>query len=115
MINCKRGDVLLLIYPHSDLTTYSKRPALLVQADRLDTGLDQKVVAEITSKMHRTGPTRVRFLKNSAAGRQMGLLMDSVVVTDNLATVKDRAIEKVIGSCPTMAAVDSALRTTLAL
>lgn len=101
MIDCKRGDVLLLIFPHSDLRTYSKRPALLVQADHLSTGLNQKVVALITSNLQRTGPTRVHFLKDSRAGRQMGLLMDSVVVTDNLATVKERAIARVLGTART--------------
>ena len=114
-MNCKRGDVLLLIFPDSNLKTYKKRPALLVQADVLQTGLNQRIVALITSNVSRTGPTRIHFVKQTHAGRQMGLLADSIVVTDNLATVSDRAIDKKIGSCPNMGSVDQALRTTLAL
>lgn len=35
----KRGDVVLVLYPNSDLRTAKKRPALVVQADNLETGL----------------------------------------------------------------------------
>lgn len=45
----------------------------------------------------------------------MGLRSDSVVVTDNLATVLDREIEKTIGHCPAMPMVDAALKQTLGL
>ncbi len=45
----------------------------------------------------------------------MGLLMDSVIVTDNLATVQEREIDKVIGQCPVMPQVAAALKTTLGL
>ena len=45
----------------------------------------------------------------------MGLITDSVVVADNLATVLDREIDKVIGHCPVMLKVNDALRKTLAL
>ena len=44
----------------------------------------------------------------------LGLLADSVVMTDNLATVSESAIDRVIGSLP-MSAVDAALRHTLGL
>ena len=50
----------------------------------------------------------------SSAGKQSGLLTDSVVMTDNLATVIEAAIQRVIGTLP-MAGVDSALRHTLNL
>ena len=59
----KRGDVVLVYNPHSDLTTYKKRPALIVQADDIQTGLAQKLVAMITSNLTRIGETRVTVLK----------------------------------------------------
>jgi mRNA interferase MazF len=114
-MTCKRGDVILVRFPNSDLRTYKKRPALVVQADGLHTGLRQRIVALITSNLSRTGQTRVVVDKDTDLGRQMGLIMDSVVVTDNLATVLDREMDKVIGSCTEMETVDAALRTTLAL
>jgi len=102
-------------YPNSDMVTYKKRPALVVQADDVDTGISQSVVALLTTNLQRTGPTRVRFDKTSAEGRAMGLFSDSVVVTDNLATILHREIDKVIGTCPRIEEVDEALRRTLAL
>lgn len=45
----------------------------------------------------------------------MGLHTDSVIMTDNLATVLDSEVDRAIGSCPDMAPVDAALRHTLGL
>lgn len=113
--NPKRGDIILVLFPHSDLRTAKTRPALAVQADNLDTGLSQVIVAMITSRMVRAKhPSRVTITLNSPEGRQSGLLADSVVVTDNLATITDLAIDRVIGKI-SMQKVDQALRHTLGL
>lgn len=111
----RRGDVILVRYPHSDQIKYSKRPALVVQADDLTTELNQRIVALITKNIERVGETRVPVSKKSLIGQGMGLLHDSVVVTDNLATVLNREIDKRVGYCNAMELVDSALRKTLAL
>jgi mRNA interferase MazF len=110
-----RGDVILVRFPHSDLVQYKKRPALIVQGDDLNTGLPQKIVAMITSNIRRTGKTRVMINKNDSVGQAMGLLNDSVVVTDNLATIVDREIDKTIGHCPDMTQIDNALKQTLGI
>jgi len=111
----KRGDVVLVRFPNSDLKTYKKRPALIVQADDLDTGLSQKIIALITSNLNRTGPTRVLVEKKSELGKHMGIITNSVIVADNLATVLEREIDKVIGNWVETAKVDQALRKVLAL
>lgn len=49
----KRGDIVLMLFPHSDLRTAKTRPALVVQADNLQTGLPQVIVAMITSRILR--------------------------------------------------------------
>jgi mRNA interferase MazF len=111
----KRGDVVLVLFPHSDLRTAKTRPALVVQADNLDTGLSQVIVAMITSRMFRANhPSRVTIALNSPEGGQSGLLADSVVATDNLATIADLAIDQVIGKIP-MQKVNEALKHTLGL
>ena len=111
----KRGDVVLVLFPHSDLRTAKLRPALVVQADNLQTGLPQVIVAMITSKLFRANhPSRVLILVSTPEGQQSGLLTDSVVMTDNLATIVEVAIERVIGTLP-MKDVDKALRHTLGL
>jgi mRNA interferase MazF len=112
---CKRGDVVLGLFPDSNLRTAKSRPALVVQADNLQTGLAQVIVAMITSRMFRANhPSRVTVLRASSDGEQSGLLTDSVVMTDNLATIAESEIDRVIGSIP-MSKVDVALRHTLNL
>lgn len=111
-----RGDVVLVLFPDSNLSTAKRRPALIVQADNLSTGLSQTLVAMITSNLNRAGhPCRVSISIATAEGQQTGLLNDSVIMTDNLATILDRAIDRRIGSLLNLAAVDTALRHTLKL
>jgi mRNA interferase MazF len=111
----ERGDVVLVLFPNSDLVTAKTRPALVVQADDLHTGLSQVIVAMITSRTSRAGhPSRVAITLDTPEGRRSGLLTDSVVMTDNLATVIETAVYRVIGSLP-MEGVDRALRHTLGL
>ena len=111
----KRGDVVLVLFPNSNLYTAKTRPALVVQADSLQTGLAQVIVAMISTQLSRANHrSRVTILQLSPEGRQAGLLADSVVMTDNLATISETAIYRVIGSLP-MAGVEKALRHTLGL
>jgi mRNA interferase MazF len=111
-----RGDVVLVLFPDSNLRTAKRRPALVVQQDNLQTGLSQTIVAMISSNMARAGhPSRVTVLQASPEGRQMGIHTDSVIMTDNLATVQENEIDRTIGSCPNMSLVDAALRHTLGL
>ena len=113
--NFKRGDVVLVLFPNSDLITAKTRPAIIVQADNLQTGLPQIIIAMITSQMFRAGhPSRVSILRNSPEGKQSGLLVDSVIMTDNLATITTSAIYRLIGSISTEN-VDTALKCTLNL
>jgi len=110
-----RGDIVLVLFPHSDLRTAKQRPALVVQADDLGTDLPQVIVAMITSRLARSPhPSRVLIRLDSDEGSGSGLLTDSLVMTDNLATVLLTELERTIGKLP-MGAVDQALRHTLAL
>jgi mRNA interferase MazF len=115
-MNCRRGDVVLVLFPDSNLRTAKRRPALVVQADNLQSGLPQTIVAMITSNMARAGhPSRVAVIGGSEAARRAGLLMDSVIMADNSATLHYSEIDRVIGNFGDMANIDSALRSRLAL
>jgi mRNA interferase MazF len=105
----------LVLFPHSNLRTAKPRPALVVQANDLQTGVPQVIVAMITSRLFRANhPSRVTVLRSTLEGQRSGLLSDSVVMTDNLATVVESAIDRVIGML-SMSTVDPALRHTLGL
>jgi mRNA interferase MazF len=115
MTTFKRGEVILVKFPYADMVRYKKRPALVVQDESVETGLSQRVVVQITSNLDRTGDTRVLVRKDSNHGQAMGILSDSVIVADHLATVLPREIDKVIGRCTCMPEVEKALKQVLGL
>src|ERR1035437_8036846 len=123
-MNCRRGDVVLVLFPDSNLRMSKRRPALGVQADGLDAHLPQTIVAMITSNMapartsskgDRAGhPSRVIVRVGSESPPASGRLMDSVIMADNLATVHYSEIDSVIGTFTGVKEIDAALRTTRA-
>jgi len=69
----------------------------------------------ISSRMFRAGhASRVAITITSPVGRDSGLLGDSVVMTDNVATIALAAVDRVIGSIP-ISEIDRALRHTFSL
>ncbi len=111
----RRGDVVLVDFPHSDLRTSKRRPALIISRDNLQTGFDQVLVAMITSHLRGFDhPSRVPLPLNSLAGREAGVRVDSLIMTDNIATVLARGIVAKIGRVRDMPAVEAALLHTLA-
>jgi mRNA interferase MazF len=117
-MHIRRGDIVLVLFPDSNLRTSKRRPALVVQAERLGLGLNQTIVAmiveTISSNLARAGYAS-RVLVAGASARQSGLLMDSVVMTGNLATIHHAGIDRVLGTIQDLTEVDAALRQTLAL
>ena len=110
----KRGDVVLVLFPDSNLRTAKRRPAPVVQRDALASGLRQTIVAMITTNLTRAGhPSRVSVSVATPQGQRSGLL--AVIMTDNLATVLEPEIDRSIGAWPDMGAVDAGMRHTLAL
>jgi mRNA interferase MazF len=112
----KRGDLALVYYPHSDLTTIKLRPVLVVQADGLNTGIPQVIVAMVSSNFARAGhPSRMTIRLAQPGATRNGLKCDSVIMTDNLATIELRLLKRVIGRMAEMKALDESLRRTLGL
>ena len=116
MTKYKKGMLVLTLFPNSDLVTAKRRPALIVQADELNTGLEQIIIAMITSNLSREGhPSRIRINKESGEGKAAGILTDSVIMTDNLATIRFIEVDKTIGMLPSLEKVDKALKTTFGI
>ena len=112
----QRGDVVLVLFPNSDMRTAKRRPALIRQRDNLGSGLSQTIIAMISSNLARRGhPSRLFIDVASAEGRAAGLRLNSVLMTDNLATVLDSEIDSALGHLVDMAPVDTALAHTLGI
>ncbi len=112
----KRGDVVRVYFPNSNLVSSKRRPALVVQADNLATGLAQVLLAMITSNLNRANHSSRVFIKlNTDEGRASGLRTDSIIMTDNIVTVLETEIDSVLGRLQDMQAVDDALRHSFGL
>jgi mRNA interferase MazF len=116
MTNYKKGDVILALFPDSNLQTAKKRPVLIVQADDLKTNLPQVIVAMVTSNLSRKDhKSRVFIELTTPAGKESGLLSDSVIATDNLATLDEKFIYKKLGNLTDMSKIEKALIHTFGL
>lgn len=108
----KRGDIVLVYFPHTDFKKVKKRPALVVQANNLVTGFSNLLLAEISSNLTRQGqPCRVFVSQKSGVGLQQ----DSVILCDMIMTVQSKLIYKKIGSMLTMHSIDNALKAVFDL
>jgi mRNA interferase MazF len=81
----RRGDVVLVLFPNSDLRKAKRRPALVLQRDNLGSGLGQTIVAMISSNLARRGhPSRLFISAASHKGKAAGVRLDSVVTRRDL-------------------------------
>ncbi|MDI6773706.1 MAG: type II toxin-antitoxin system PemK/MazF family toxin [bacterium] len=116
-----RGDVVLLAFPFLTEGQVERklRPAVVVQADRYNRRRRAAVIiAAITSTRPHTGlPCKVVVEKDSPAGQQAGLRLDSVVDCQTLATVPRTEIVRRLGRFPpaVMRRIDQALEDSLGL
>jgi mRNA interferase MazF len=111
-----RGDIVLVLFPNSDLRTFKRRPALVLQRDNLATGLAQTIIAMISTNLARRGhASRVFISIATIDGKASGLRLDSVIMCDNIATVLDGEIDVALGRLTNLSAVEAALKHTLAL
>jgi mRNA interferase MazF len=117
-VSVRRGDVVLAWYPFSSGTGGKRRPCLVVQSDRDNARLTNTVVVQITSNLRAaTEPTQLLIDVTTPEGRQSGLLHDSLVSCNNIATIEQALIVKVIGALDgsMMAKVGTCLKTALEL
>jgi len=63
----------------------------------------------------RRHPSRVFIAVSSPEGKAAGSRLDSVVMTDNLATIMESEIDSILGHLTDMTKVNAALRHTLGI
>lgn len=98
-MNLLRGDVVLAWFPFASAAGGKRRPCVVVQNDEDNRKLKSTIVVQITTNLSRL-VDKSHFLIDAASveGRQTGLLHDSLVSCNNIATIEQRLIDKVIGS-----------------
>ena len=114
----KRGDVVLVRFPHPSGLRGKKRPAVVVQSDAYAAAVGTVVVAEVTKNQTMAGDPACLFIDvKTPEGRATGLIRDSVVSGLVLVTVYTDSVAQVLGSLSaTMKQkLDGCLKAALAL
>lgn len=112
----KQGDVVTVWFPDSNLLTVKKRPGIVLQKDHLNTNLDQIIIGMVTSNLARRGHASRIFVDiTTALGRATGLTSNSVIMTDNIATVLSSEIHRKLGSFSDLNALKAAIHFTFGL
>jgi mRNA-degrading endonuclease toxin of MazEF toxin-antitoxin module len=95
----KRGDVILVRFPHPSGQRGKKRPAVVVQSDVYAGTVGTVVVAQVTKNPTMAGDPACLFIDVSTSeGKATGLIRDSVVSCLLLVTVYTDTVAQVLGS-----------------
>jgi mRNA interferase MazF len=114
----KRGDVVLVRFPHPTGLRGKKRPAVIVQADTYAGSVGTLIVAEITKNLTMASDPACLFIDtNTPEGKATGLARDSLVSCLVLMTIYEDTVAQVLGTLsPTMKQkLDGCLKAALGL
>ena|SRR5439155_240304 len=94
----KRGDVVLVRFPHPSGQRGKKRPAVVVQSDNYASAVSTVVVAEVTKNLTMKNDPACLFIDvGTPEGKATGLRVDSVVSSLVLDTVYSDTVAHVLG------------------
>lgn len=109
-----RGDVVEVIRLYTDMTGSKRRPAVVIQADFLNSVLDDTILVQITGKDHGLG-TEVRL--DPSIETDSGLSKPCVASCVNIRTFEQDLIVRTIGflSSTAIQRIEAALKLTLGM
>jgi len=109
----RRGDVVLVPFPFTDLSGFRNRPALVVSNDAHNQATGDLIIAQITGNVAGRPRNGDHYISE---WQQAGLLAPSLVRA-KLATLTSMRVRRAVGQMPIadMQAVEGNLRTTLVL
>ena len=98
-MNTSRGDVVVLDFPQSPGHPPKRRPAGVVQSDHNNGRLSNSIFAMVTTntRLAATEPTQVLVDIATPDGKQSGLARTSAIKCENLYTLPQAAVRRVIG------------------
>jgi mRNA interferase MazF len=117
-VNLQRGDVVLAWFPHASGMGGKRRPCVVIQNDEDNRKIANTVVVFITSTLFRRGDKSHVFMDvTTPEGKLTGLLHDSLISCNNIATIEQNLVSKIIGSLAptTLQQMNDCLRAALEL
>jgi len=103
MIAFRRGEMVLVAFPFTDLAATKLRPALIVSSDAFNANSSDAILVAVTSQISKRMPTSDHTLSIEDQ-RQAGLPKPSMVKLGKIVTLDQRLIRKKLGkiSDPTL-------------
>ena len=88
-----KGKIVVVPFPFTDLSSFKRRPALVLHETKYDI-----VVAYISSVLPSTISSEDVLVRQSQASfKGTGLLSDSVIMLDKLATIEKALVVRILG------------------
>jgi mRNA interferase MazF len=102
-MSVSRGDVVLAWFPIASGKGGKRRPCVVVQNDEDNRKLANTMIVQVTTNLSRAGD-KSHFLIDvtTADGKMTGPLHNSLVSCNNLATIEQKLIDRVIGCLSTV-------------
>jgi mRNA interferase MazF len=92
----KRGEILLLSFPFTDLQTTKVRPALVVSSDSFNKTSRDAIFILITSKQY-DGPFDIRLEQSHSGFRTTGLHMSSTLRASRIVCLEQSLVQRRLG------------------
>ena len=99
MTDYNPGDVVLIPFPFTDLSTVKQRPAIILSSTAFNHRHQDAILAAITSHVPEVLMSD-EYLLNDAEQREAGLPKPSMVKVGKIVTLDQRLIRKQLGRMP---------------
>jgi mRNA-degrading endonuclease toxin of MazEF toxin-antitoxin module len=111
----EEGEVVEVDWQYSDMSGSKRRPAVVVQADFLNSLIDDTILVQITSTQHGTPGTEVLIDPAQETGSRLRQVC--VASCTNFLTIDQARVLRTIGflSDPIMRQIEGCLKTVLEL
>jgi mRNA interferase MazF len=93
-----KGDIVLTLFPFSDLTTSKCRPALVISNTRYNKNSRDIVLVAISSQIKNKSAYDILLSKGDSGFNKTGLKTDSLIKTDKIIHLEKKIIKKKLGS-----------------
>lgn len=100
MIVCSRGDIILVPFPFTDLTTSKQRPALIISSTKFNSIYRDVIVVAITSHIEPGALVNTEYRLNKSENQTAGLPKPSIVKLAKIVTLDQSLIRKKLGTLP---------------
>ena len=96
----RSGDVILVPFPFTDLTTIKQRPALIISSTKFNRVYRDVIIVAITSHIESGTIENIEYQLNISENRAAGLPKPSIIKLAKIVTIDQNLIRKKLGKLP---------------